>query len=72
MAQKEDVPHDFGLLFKPILMELPARLQTIIITAKRVPPERQEYAFLMLPYMHQLMNEKTLQMEVGVAEIVAE
>ncbi len=69
VTQKKYMPNDFGLLLQPILVELPSRFQAVIITAKGVSPQRQAYAFLMLPHMHQLMDEQALQAEAGVAKI---
>jgi hypothetical protein len=55
------VPHDFRLLLNAIALQLPSRLQAIIIAAERVPFQWQEYAGLMLPYMHEFVDEQPLQ-----------
>ena len=59
------MPDDFGLLFQPILVELPPRLQAIIIAAKRMPPKRQKYALLVLPHMHQFVDEQALRTQAS-------
>ena len=66
------MPDDFGLLFQPISVELPPRLQAIIIAAKRMPPKWQAYAFLVLPHMHEFVDEQALRAEASIAKIIAE
>lgn len=61
----------FGLLLDAVLRQLPSGFQAVIITAKRVTPEWQEYALLMLPYMDQLVNKQPLQAKIAVAKIFA-
>ena len=66
------MPDDFGLLFQPISVELPPRLQAIIIAAKRMPPKRQAYAPLVLPHMHELVDQQALRAQASIAKIIAE
>ena len=63
---------DFGLLFDAVTFERPTGFQAIIIAAKGMALQRQENALLMLPDMHQFMDEKPLQSKIAVAEIIAE
>ena len=55
---------DFGLLFDAIAVERPSRLDAIIIAAKGVAAQRQEDAFLMLPYMGHFVDEQALAIQV--------
>ena len=66
------MPDNLGLLLNPVLFKLPSGFQAVIIATERVTPQRQAYAFLVLPHMHQLVNEVALQSKVAVAKIGAE
>jgi len=69
LLQQKNMPDNFGLLFDTIFFERLARYQIITVSAKRMPRHWQENAFLMLPHMCHFVNEKALQIEVGVCEI---
>jgi hypothetical protein len=68
---EESVPNDFGLLFKTIVLEPSAGLESIAISAEWVAHQRkvEATAFLGLPHMCQLVHEKTLQVQRFLAEI---
>src|SRR5690554_2366100 len=66
------MPDNLCLLFNAIFGKGLAGDQVIIITAERVPGERQENALLVLPDMDHFMNEQALQAKARVAIIIAE
>lgn len=65
--------HDLGLLLDPVLLQLPARFQRIVIAAPRMAAQ-DEVPFaepLHLPHMGHFVDEMRLMVERGGGEIVA-
>lgn len=57
--------NNFGLLLDPVIGQFPARLQRIIIAAKRMPTQHEmpSTVLLNLPDMRHLVDEKPLERE---------
>src|SRR6187551_2994047 len=58
----EAVTDDFGLLLKPIVLEPPAGLQLVLVTAERMAHQRQveTTALLRLPHVREFVHEEAL------------
>lgn len=67
------MPHDLGLLFDAVTLQRPARLQAIVVPARKGPDERQipPAVALGLPDVGHLVDEVALHVERGSGEIIA-
>ena len=65
MIREEPVPHDFGLLLKPIGLEALHRLELIGVSAERVAHQRkvEPSTGLGLPDVRHLVDEQALPMQ---------
>lgn len=71
LAKQKYMADNFCLLLDIIVPECPARSQLIIISAKGMTHERQKHTLLMLPHVDHFVDEKTLQVQISGAEILA-
>lgn len=72
IAQQKDMPNDLCLLFNPVALQGPARLQTIVVAAEGMTSKDKVDALLMLPHMRHLVDEQALPLHGGRAEIRTE
>ncbi len=66
------MPDNLGLLLNAVICKRLSGNEPVIIATERVPCDWQEYSLLMLPHMDHFMDEKPLQVEVGLSIVVPE